>query len=219
MLDQPDFIISAFWNSVPRRFAEDALSVIFQQYRVAYDTCESLMGSSERKDVIAAMRRGLIETALRDLGKKHDAEVKTLLNRRRTSHYSLLSFGIVDTTASKSGSPLMMPRPAFYRRNIFKKSQATLFDMGTEREGDRLYALLVHGPARRPERDETRASAANPKFPSFARFIFPDQDGKVLTSIDLFKEFRSVVNLYMPPAENIETAEPKPLRIRKKNVE
>ncbi|MEA2238913.1 MAG: hypothetical protein QOC81_3637 [Thermoanaerobaculia bacterium] len=219
MLNQAEPIIRAFRANVPADFVTDVFGTVFEQYLAAYDTCDSMMDASERHDVLATMRRALIETEVRNVARRYPtAEVKTLLNSRKTSHFSLIKFGAVDLTFAKSGSPKLLPRPAIHRANLFERAQATLFDREVEKPGDRLYGILIHGPARRKKRDEDVA-IANPKFPSFARIVFPDQEGQIITSIDLFRDYRLVVQQYLPPVEQVETADPKPLRFRKKKGE
>jgi len=219
MLNQAEPIIKAFKANVPADFVEDALGSVFEQYSAAYENCDSLMDASERHDVLAAMRRAMIETEIRNVARRYPtAVVQTLMNKRRTSHYTLLKFGAVDLTVAKSGSPLALPRPALLRTNLFEEAQASLFDREVAKPSDRLYGILIHGPARRKKRDE-ETPVANPKFPSFARIVFPDHDGNILANIDLFREYRLVVQRYLPPIEKIEIAEPKPLRIRKKKEE
>ncbi len=217
MLNQAEPIIRAFWASVPVDFVTDAFGALFDQYLAGYETCESMMDASERHDVLSAIRRALIETEIRNVGRRYHptAEVQTLMNRRQTSHFSLIKFGAVDLTFAKSGSPKLLPRPAIHRMNLFERAQATLFDREVEKPGDRLYGILIHGHARRKKCDEDVA-IANPKFPSFARIAFPDHDGKILANIDLFRDFRFVVQRYMPAVERVENADPKPLRIRKR---
>jgi hypothetical protein len=220
MLNHPEPIIRAFWANVPADFVPDALGMLFDQYRAAYETCDSLMDASERRDVLAAMRRAMIETEVRAVaGRYPTAKVQTLRNRRKTSHFSLVAFGAVDITVAKSGSPHRMPRPAAYRENFFESAQASLFDKEVAKPGDRIYAVLIHGPARRKRRKDEEVPLANPKFPTFARIVFPDKEGNILTSIDLFRDYRLVVQRYIPPVEQVEIAEPKPLRIRKKENE
>ncbi|HVE70831.1 MAG TPA: hypothetical protein VNI54_05635 [Thermoanaerobaculia bacterium] len=219
MLNQPEPIISAFKANVPADFVEDVLGTIFDQYLAAYENCDALMDASERHDVLAAMRRAMIETAARNVAQRYPtAEIQTLLNQRKTSHFTLLKFGSVDLTFSKSGSPKALPRPALHRQNLFERAQASLFFREVAQPEDRLYGILIHGPARRKKRDDD-TPVANPKFPSFARIVFPDHDGKILASIDLFRDYRLVVQRYIPPVEAVEIAEPKPLRIRKKKEE
>lgn len=220
ILRQAEPIIQAFKANVPADFIPDVFATVFEQYKSAYETCDSLMDPSEKHDVLAALRRGMIETEVRNVARRYpSADVRALLNARRTSFFSMISFGIVDLTFSKSGSPKALPRPALHRSNLYEKAQASLFDREVAKPGDRLYAILIHGPARRKKRDEEVAALANPLFPSFARIVFPDHDGKILTSIDLFSDYRLVVNRYIPPVEEVEHAEPKPLRFRKKKDE
>ncbi|HEV7240466.1 MAG TPA: hypothetical protein VGQ36_14600 [Thermoanaerobaculia bacterium] len=217
MLNQAEPIIQAFRANIPADFIPDVFSTIFEQYEAAYDTCDSIMDATERHDVLATMRRGMIETAVRNVARRYPtAEVLALMNQRRTSHFSLIKFGPVDLTFSKSGSPKLLPRPAMHRTNLFEHAQASLFDNERAKPGDRLYGILIHGPARRKKRDQEDAPLANPKFPSFARIVFPDQEGKILASIDLFRDYRLVVHKYIPPVEPVEIAKPKPLRIKKK---
>jgi hypothetical protein len=220
MFNNPEPIIRAFWSHVPADFVPDALGMIFEQYRSAWDTCDSLMDASERRDVLASMRRALIETEIRGVARRYPTgKIQTLQNKRKTSHFSLITFGSVDLTVAKSGSPHLMPRPAAYRENFFESAQASLFDREIAKPGDRLYAVVIHGPARRKRRHEEEIPLANPKFPTFAKIVFPDKEGNILTSIDLFRDYRLVVQRYIPPVEQVETAEPKPLRIRKKENE
>lgn len=217
MLNQAEPIIQAFKDNVPADFVPDVLKNIFEQYRDAYDTCESVMDATERHDALATMRRAMIETGVRGVARRFPtAEILTLRNQRKTSHFTLIKFGAVDLTFSKSGSPRALPRPAMHRQNLFEQAQASLFDREVAKPGDRLYGILTHGPARRKKRDD---EAFNPKFPSFARIVFPDHEGNILASIDLFRDYRLVVQQYIPPVEKVEIAAPKPLKIRKKVIE
>jgi hypothetical protein len=220
MLNQAEPIIATFKANIPADFVPDVFGTIFEQYAAAYETCDSLMDASERHDALAGIRRAMIETHIRNVARRYPtATVRTLVNPRRTSHFSLISFGVVDLTFSKSGSPKLLPRPALHRSNLFERAQASLFEHEIAKPGDRLYGILIHGPARRKKRDEEDVPLANPRFPSFARIVFPDHEGQILASIDLFRDYRLVVQQFIPPVEEVEVAEPRPLRIRKKENE
>lgn len=79
MLDQPEPIIQAFKANVPSDFLPDALGTLFEQYNTAYETCDSLMDASERHDVLAAMRRAIIETEIRNVARRYPtAKVQAL---------------------------------------------------------------------------------------------------------------------------------------------
>jgi hypothetical protein len=219
MLKQAEPIIRAFKAHLPADYLPDTLATIFDSYRDARETCEGVMDRSEMRDVLSTMRRALIETNVRNVARQFPtAQVRVERNARKTSHFSIVSFGQVDITIAKSGSPYLLPRPALYRRNLFEDAQSQLFDLGCQRPSDRLYALLIHGPARR-KRGVDGETGVSLIYPAFARIVFPDQEGAILTSIDLFTEYRQVVHQFIPPVETVETAEPKPLRIRKKSGE
>jgi hypothetical protein len=216
MFDQPEPVIAAFRGDIPRDFLTDLLTALFESYRDAFDMCMGHMDHTEMLDVLAANRRALIETNLRAVGHRYSGiTVQALQNPRKTSHFSLFSSGVLDLTVSKSGSSNCMPRHAVYRRNLFRLSQASLFqDSGPNHSAEaRLYALVLHGPWRRKQLTEENASLI--KYPAFARAVFPDSDGQILTGVDLFRECRSVVNHFIPPIEKVEIAKPAPIRKRK----
>jgi len=214
MFDQPEPVIDAFRSNIPKDFLSDSLTCLFESYQDAFETCHGQLAETEVHDVVAAYRRALIETHIRVVAHRYQTiTIRVEPNARKTSYFSLLSSGVVDLTLAKSGSSNCMPRRARYRSNLFERSQASLFAAERAKTGSRLYAVLLHGSWRRKQLTEETSPFI--KFPAFARMVFPDKDGQILTGIDLFRECRHVVVQFMPAVEQVETAMPTPLRKRK----
>jgi hypothetical protein len=171
------------------------------------------MGAAQTIDVLSVNRRAIFETNLKRVGqrfKSNGAEATTEMNVAKTSRFSLIRFGAIYVTAARSNSYKHMPRAARYRTNLFESAQTSIFPVEREQGNDdaSLYAILLHGaPAKRKHPDDP----TNLAFPSFARVVFPDQTGKIITDIDLFTEIaecREVVNEFVPAAETVTAAKP-----------
>jgi hypothetical protein len=215
MLDQPGPVRDAFLSNIPRDFLSDTLTCVFESYRDAFDMCHEHMDESEMFDMLASNRRAFIEKNLRSVAHRYPTVgVRIEQNIRGTSHFTIVTSGVVDFTVAKSGSSARMPRPAVYRLNLFAQSQASMFADDRAKPDSRLYGLLLHGPWRKKQL--TSENVAFIKFPAFAVVVFPDHAAKILTAIDLFRECRHVVTRFMPPVEKVEVASPTPLRKRKK---
>lgn len=179
------------------------------------------MAAPQTTDVLSVNRRAIFETNLKRTGRRfaHEgAEATTEMNARNTSRFSLVRFGTVYVTASRSKSQSHMPRSAKYRTNLFESAQTWLFATEGEASDSSMYAILLHGaPAKKKHKDDE----TNLAIPSFARVVFPDATGKIITGIDLFTEVaecRDVVHEFMPPVENTPNATPQPRRDRKPDV-
>jgi hypothetical protein len=220
MVDLPEVIRQAFLATVPAEFLASVVRGLFQSYGSALQMCLGHMDAPETIDVLSVNRRAIFEGNFRTAARRHSVPATVELNARKTSRYSLVRLGEIYITASRSKSMTRMPRASVFRKNYWQSAQLALFAFAKAGARDpqsdgTLYAILLHGaPAKKKNKDDQ----TNLGLPAFARVVFPDKDGKILTGIDLFTEVaacREVVNEYMPAVETVPATQTPGLRPRK----
>jgi hypothetical protein len=220
MYDVPEVIRQAFLAAVPSEFLASTVRALFQSYGSALQMCTGHMDAPETIDALSVNRRAIFEGNFRTAARRNSIPATVEVNARKTSRFSLVRLGEIYLTASRSKSKARMPRAAVYRKNFWQSAQTALFAIAKENAPDAqddatLYAILLHGaPAKKKGKDDL----TNLGLPSFASIVFPDRDGKILTTIDLFTEVdacREVVNEYMPRVEIVSPTRAPGLRPRK----
>jgi hypothetical protein len=224
MVDLPDVIRRAFLAAVPPEFLASIVRALFQSYSAALEMCTGHMDAPETVDALSVNRRAIFEGNFRTAARRHSIPATIQMNPRKTSRFSLIQLGEIYITASRSKSMGRMPRAAAYRKNYWQSAQLALFAIAKDsaqaaQDDATLYAILLHGA---PAKKKHENDGTNLGFPSFARVVFPDENGKILAGIDLFTEIaacRDVVNEFMPRIETVPTTQLPGLRPRKTRKE
>ncbi len=185
----------AFFGAFPDEFCRNLIRLLAQVYKTANDKCKAEYPYSEAHDLRSHVRRAELERDVRDLTTRYrEIEARPELNPRGTSFYTLISCNQVVLTLSAVAHPSVLVRRAMFRDTFAQSSQLNLYKRNQEPPpGARVYALLLHGPARK-----------DPSRPGFVHIAFPDRKlTKYIYSIDLFAKYTTLVNDLWPASENL----------------
>lgn len=180
----------AFFDAFPDEFCRNLIRLLAQVYKTANDKCKAEYPHSEAHDLRPHVRRAELERDVRDLTTRYgEIEARPELNPRGTSFYTLISCNQVVLTLSAVAHPSVLVRRAMFRETYAQSSQLNLYKRNLEPPpGAKVYALLLHGPARK-----------DPSRPGFMHIAFPDKKlRKYLFSIDLFAKYATLVNDLWP---------------------
>lgn len=164
-------------------FLRDTLRLLATVYRGAHEDCRFSHAEPEAHDLYPHKRRAMLEGQLRELAKSYGITASAEHNYGGTSNYTLLASDNILLTANAVDNPKTVIRRAVYRETYARAAQLKLFGEQPPR-GDRLYAILLHGP------DESNRAR-----PEFAHIVFPDESCKrYVYRINLFDKFSDLVS-------------------------
>lgn len=187
MVKQSDEIHSRCDRDVPLEFRMDLARMIAVGYKDALVACVENFDRSEVHDLLPVYRRALIEGGLRNIARRHGAQVDARTNVHGGAYHSVVEFNEVvftESAAAEGRGGRRVPQTAIFREHYADgRDQLDFFKRNDVVIKDRVYGLVIHGPR------DCYAPA-----PEFLFFGFPRRDCRgYITKVDLTPLLKQVL--------------------------
>ncbi len=207
MRSSSDGVLEIFNESIPRRFKEGVLRLLFNAYRISRAECHSRFEPQEAANLWPFYRREVIEQEMRTLAKQFRGMTGAAVRDPSVTwwYHTRIVSGQTTFTQNAVTHPQEVVRPAYFRQAyaVTNRQKYLSKDLAPDDLPDDwlLYSILIHG--------------RSPQIPhglGFAHFVFPrpDLEEYYTPRIDLFSEFPQIVAANMPQQSAGEDDGPNP---------
>lgn len=167
MASSPSAIQAAFSAAISTEHLRGLAMAIWAAYPEAHDVCRLHMTRDQVHDVRGSFRRGLVERNFKNYAHRiPNAIVRQQWNEPRTSSHVEIEVGNLILTQHNATGPNNVIQAADFRTTLAGSAQGNFLHPDRPlTPGQKLYAMLLHGPSARPIE------------PAFMAVVFPTNDG------------------------------------------